>query len=53
MEATTSPIDLVQTLAEPTRLRIRWSADPVLDLETDAGRQTRQLRFASAAVTAP
>ena len=40
-------------LRMPTRLRIRWSADDVLGLETDAGRQTRQLRFASAAVPAP
>lgn len=29
----------------PTRLRITWESDTVLKIETDAGQQTRRLRF--------
>jgi hypothetical protein len=32
-------------LRMPTRLRIRWESDTVLAVETDAGRQQRNLRF--------
>ena len=37
----------------PTRLRIRWQGDDRLVLETDAGRQTRELAFAPPAAGAP
>ena len=41
-------------LRMPTRLRIRWDGDARLVLETDAGRQVRNLDFgAPAAATAP
>ena len=41
-------------LRMPTRLRIRWDGDARLVLETDAGRQVRQLEFgAPAAAAAP
>jgi hypothetical protein len=40
-------------LRMPTRLRIRWDGDERLVLETDAGRQTRVLAFASAPAGAP
>jgi hypothetical protein len=41
-------------LRMPTRLRIRWADDELLQLETDAGRQTRSLRFGNpAAPTEP
>lgn len=36
-------------LRMPTRLRISWEGTDVLKLETDAGKQTRLLRFASPA----
>jgi hypothetical protein len=36
-------------LRMPTRLRVTWESDTVLKLETDAGEQTRLLRFAAAA----
>jgi hypothetical protein len=32
-------------LRMPTRLHITWEGDDVLKIETDAGRQTRELRF--------
>ncbi len=35
-------------LRMPTRLRIRWAGDELLTIETDAGRQTRSLRFGAA-----
>jgi len=34
-------------LRMPTRLRIEWDGDDVLRLQTDAGQQTRLLRFAA------
>lgn len=40
-------------LRMPTRLHIEWAGDDVLALETDAGEQTRALRFASEAASAP
>jgi hypothetical protein len=40
-------------LRMPTRLRIRWQGDDRLVLETDAGRQTRNLDFGSPAPDAP
>ncbi len=36
-------------LRMPTRLRIRWDGDERLVIETDAGRQTRNLEFNSSA----
>jgi hypothetical protein len=33
----------------PTRLHITWDSDQVMKMETDAGEQTRQLRFAAGA----
>lgn len=32
----------------PTRLRIDWDGDSTLEIQTDAGRQTRRLQFAEA-----
>jgi hypothetical protein len=40
-------------LRMPTRLRIRWQGDDRLVLETDAGRQTRELNFAPVPAGAP
>ncbi len=40
-------------LRMPTRLRIRWQGDAELVLETDAGRQTRELAFVAPAANAP
>jgi hypothetical protein len=37
----------------PGRLRIGWADDATLQIETDAGSQTRLLRFAASAATAP
>jgi hypothetical protein len=37
----------------PTRLRIRWDGDSVLEIQTDAGRQTRRLEFARPAAGPP
>jgi hypothetical protein len=37
----------------PTRLRIAWDGDDVLQVETDAGMQTRRLRFGDSAGVAP
>jgi hypothetical protein len=37
----------------PTRLRVRWRGDDVLEIETDAGRQTRSLRFGAVDTSAP
>jgi hypothetical protein len=34
----------------PTRLRIDWDGEDVIRMETDAGRQTRRLEFAAAAM---
>jgi len=39
-------------LRMPTRLRIRWQGDDRLVIETDAGRQTRNLNFGGAAAAA-
>ena len=39
-------------LRVPTRVRFSWDSDATLKLETDAGKQTRLLNFASAAATA-
>jgi len=40
-------------LRMPTRLRIRWQGDDRLIVETDAGRQTRELAFAPPATGVP
>jgi hypothetical protein len=40
-------------LRMPTRLRIRWQDDNKLVLETDAGRQTRELAFGAPAANTP
>lgn len=40
-------------LRMPTRLHIEWASDRVLQLETDAGEQTRLLRFAAPDGEAP
>jgi hypothetical protein len=40
-------------LRMPTRLRIRWQGDELLVVETDAGRQTRELAFAAPVAGAP
>ena len=37
----------------PTRLRVRWDGDSALEVQTDAGQQTRRLVFAPAAAGAP
>jgi hypothetical protein len=37
----------------PTRLNITWQGDDVLKVETDAGQQTRLLRFSPTAVAEP
>jgi hypothetical protein len=37
----------------PTRLRIAWDGDQALKVETDAGQQTRMLRFDEAATSGP
>ena len=36
-------------LRMPTRLRVRWQGDTALEIETDAGKQTRNLSFDAAA----
>jgi hypothetical protein len=40
-------------LRMPTRLRIRWQSDSVLEIETDAGRQTRRFGFAAPGAPEP
>jgi hypothetical protein len=37
----------------PTRLTISWQSDDVLEVDTDAGQQTRLLRFGGAFASAP
>jgi hypothetical protein len=37
----------------PTRLRVSWEGDQALKVETDAGQQTRLLRFANPGAAAP
>ncbi len=43
----------IGVMQQPGRLHLQWDGDSVLKLETDAGTQTRQLRFGAAPAVLP